>query len=167
MNPLALGVGEFQLFDKLAPADYLDNRTAKLREFYHSNPEMAREVLSVVYPHKRHRPWEHTEIQERLGIPAVAKVASQVVAQNQAVFRKIAFDFLANQLPSVSAAMEAFQASRAQQEYMDAQRNAASFPALHATQPAMMMAQQQMAYGGDPSFSAPPVHHRRHRHHTG
>lgn len=149
-----LGTGEFSLADKIQPADYILNRTDVLKRLYASDPELARQVISAVYPHDMKRHWEHSEIQERLGIAPVAK---------QAFLTKAAVEFFANQFPSLSAALDAYQASRERQMQIDAANQAAAFPALHATQPMMSPYQSMM-----PSQPA-PVHHRRHyhRHHSG
>ena len=84
-------------------------------------------------------------------LSGLSKAAEALVEAHPEVFQKIALSLLANQLPSVSAALDAFQASRAQQAQIDAQRKAESFPALHATQANTFRA-QQMAYGSDPAF---------------
>lgn len=86
--------------------------------------------------------------------------------------------FFESHFPSVAAAHQAYQQSRdyenalvAQERALEAQRQMQMYPALHSTQPAMWMAQQQGMFGGGPSLPSaptPPVHHRRHRrHHLG
>ncbi len=97
----------------------------------------------------------------------LSEAAQALVSQRPEIFQKLAMEFMANQFPSLSAAFDAYQASRAEQEGLRAQQHAAQFPALHATQPAMMAAQQQMMYGmGDMQQQQPVHHHRRHRHHS-
>lgn len=94
-------------------------------------------------------------------------IQGKVIAAKPAdVAKQAAFDAAYKFAPSLAAAYDAYSASREQQAQMEAQ----NFPALHATQPAMLQAQQQMAYGMDPSggqaFAAQPVHHRHRRHHS-
>ena len=97
---------------------------------------------------------------KNLPLGFLVKAASETLANNRVAFHKISAEFLVNQFPNLSAAIDAYQTSKAMHD-------AQAFPALHSTQPAMMMAQQQMMMGGDPSFSQQPVHHhRRHRHHS-
>lgn len=78
--------------------------------------------------------------------------ARDLVVTHPELFHKLASGILASTLPSVSAALAAFHASRQQQAYEDAQKEQARFPALHATQPDIARAQMQMAYGSDPYF---------------
>jgi hypothetical protein len=76
--------------------------------------------------------------------------------------------FMYNHLPSVAAAMDAWNTSREQQEMISRMRDAQMFPALHATQPAMRaaaMGNVETPYMQFDLGSSPPVHHRRHRHH--
>lgn len=82
-------------------------------------------------------------------LSGLSKAAEALVEAHPEVFQKIALSLLAGQLPSVSAAMAAFQASRAQQAQLEAQREALAFPALHATQPNIV---RGLAYGSDPAF---------------
>lgn len=96
---------------------------------------------------------------KNLPFSELVKAASETFTANRVAVNKVATEFFSQQFPNLSAAFDAYQASKA---VHDAQ----AFPALHATQPAMMLAQQQMMMGGDPSMSQPVVHHhRRHRHH--
>lgn len=73
--------------------------------------------------------------------------------------------FVNQYLPSLGAAFDAFEASRAQQEALDAARQRIAYPAMHFTQP--MMASYAM--GGGQEEPPPSHHHRRHhrRHHHG
>ena len=97
---------------------------------------------------------------KNLPFSELVKAAAETFATNRVAMDKLATQFFANQFPNLSAAFDAYEASKAEHD-------AQAFPALHATQPAMMMAQQQMMMGGDPSMSQQPVyHHRRHRHHS-
>ncbi len=82
-------------------------------------------------------------------LSGISKAAEMLIEARPEIFQKIAISLLSNPLPSVSAAMAAFQASRAQQAQIEAQREAMAFPALHATQPNIV---RGMAYGSDPSF---------------
>jgi hypothetical protein len=86
-------------------------------------------------------------------------------------FMKIAAPgFMYQHMPSVAAAMDAWNSSRAQQEMLAQMRQAQAFPALHATQPAMhaaAMGNSDTPYMQFDVGSSPPVHHRRHRHHQG
>jgi hypothetical protein len=102
-----------------------------------------------------------------LGLGEVAKAAAEVNRAQPQLFNKLAWSLLASQFPSVAAAMDAFQASRAQQEAQEAMMRGDPFPALHATQPNMLLAQQQAMYGGGMPTQQPVHHHRRHRHHSG
>jgi hypothetical protein len=93
------------------------------------------------------------------------KIASYVASTRPDLFEKAAMEFLASKFPSMSAAFDAYAQSRDYQKALQAQQNAAAFPALHATQPAMYYANQQMMMGETPNFAAAqPHHHRRHRH---
>lgn len=94
------------------------------------------------------------------------KIAAYVAATRPDLFQKAAAEFMASQFPSLSAAFDAYSQSREYQKALQAQQNAAAFPALHATQPAMYYANQQFMSGGTPDMAAAqPHHHRRHRHH--
>lgn len=66
--------------------------------------------------------------------------------------------------PSFGAALDAFEAERRRQDFLQAQKDAVRFPASHYTQPMM----QQYAMGGDIASAPAPSgghHHRRHHHH--
>ena len=160
MSILPLGAGEFTLADKLQPAEYINDRSEKLKQLYGLDPELARGVISSVYPHVQKRPWEHSELQQQLGLRQAVEEVTKT-----SHFQKFAFEYLAHQFPSISAAMQAFQSSRAQQAAIEAQQRGDPFPALHAFQPQGMGAQQQMAYGDGSQQFAPVIRHRRHRHH--
>ena len=135
MGLIPLGPGEFTLADKLQPAEYIHARAAKLRDLYGSNPALAQDLISMIYPHEAVRPWTHDELKEKLDLGSVAKAASEVLHTRPLLFQKFAAEFLASQFPSLAAAFDTYQASRAQQAYADAQRQAQAFPALHSTQP--------------------------------
>lgn len=89
---------------------------------------------------------------ESSSVPSITKTAVDVLGHHPELFRKLASGLLASQFPSAAAALQEFQARRAQRAAGDAEQDARRFPALHATQPAMAMARLQMAYGSDPSF---------------
>lgn len=160
MHPL-LGPDKFTLGDNIQPDDYLKHRSDLLRRLYKRDPRLTRDLVSSVYEHPLRRPWEDHEIRETLGLPAVLKTAFAAMAPEQL---KEANEYLARAFPSLSAAVDAYDHERANQEAVDAAR----YPALYATQPNVMAAFQQ-SMGGVPTGSqlgsAPPVHHRRHRHH--
>ena len=94
-----------------------------------------------------------------------AKIAAYVAATRPDLFQKAAMEFLASQFPSMSAAFDAYSQSREYQKALQAQRDAAAFPALHATQPAMYYANQQMMMGDTPNLATAQPHHHRRRHH--
>lgn len=73
----------------------------------------------------------------------IAAAAAQMAADRPEIFQKMAAEFLASQFPNMAAAFEAYRVSKERQELLEAQRQAAAFPALHATQPAMAMMNQQ------------------------
>lgn len=75
-------------------------------------------------------------------------------------FNKEATDFVQNNFPALSAAFDSYSAVREQEKQMELAKQFASYPGLMSQQPAM----REMAMTGG-SLSAPPVHHRRHRHH--
>jgi hypothetical protein len=94
------------------------------------------------------------------------KLAYYVASRRPDLFQKAAEEFFSSQFPSLSAAFDAYAQSRAYQNALQAQRDAAAFPALHATQPAMYYMNQQAMAGATPdAATAQPHHHRRHRHH--
>lgn len=93
------------------------------------------------------------------------KIASYVASTRPDLFQKAAAEFLASQFPNLSAAFDAYSQSRQYQNAMQAQRDAAAFPALHATQPAMYYANQQMMMGDTPNLATAQPHHHRRRHH--
>jgi len=93
------------------------------------------------------------------------KLASYVASTRPDLFQKAAAEFMANQFPSLSAAFDAYSQSRQYQNALQAQRDAAAFPALHATQPAMYYANQQMMMGDTPNLATAQPHHHRRRHH--
>lgn len=68
-----------------------------------------------------------------------------------------AAQFVQQHFPAFGAAFDAFEATRAQQEAMDADRQRVAYPAMHFTQPLMA----SYASGETP---APSHHHRRHHH---
>lgn len=161
MSLFSFDPGEFKYLDKLQPRSRIEERVAVLRRLYDVDPALAADVISTVYPHSRKRPWLDAEVRQRLALPEIAKAAAQVLQT------KKASEFFASAFPSLSAAVDAYDASRAQQAAMDAARRADMFPALTATQPSMYMAQQAMMGGGMPMATTPTHHHRRHRrHHT-
>jgi hypothetical protein len=102
-----------------------------------------------------------------MNLQGLTQAAIATVLAKPEAFQKIATEFLASNFPSLSAAFDAYGASRDYQSQAQAQRDAMNFPALHATQPAMMMANQQAMYGGGQDYSSPPVHHHRRHHHSG
>lgn len=93
------------------------------------------------------------------------KIAAYVAATRPDLFQKAAAEFMASQFPNLSAAFDAYSQSRQYQDAMQAQRDAAAFPALHATQPAMYYANQQMMMGDTPNLATAQPHHHRRRHH--
>lgn len=153
MTPLDLAVGEFGLSDKIQPYEHIQGRLNALRKAYAVHPEIAREVISYAWPHAQNRPWTHDELHERLGLQP-----QQIAEKAASVFLKsAAAQFVQQYFPAFGAAFDAFEATRAQQEALDAERQRVAYPAMHFTQP------QMASYA---SGETPPVHHR-HRHHSG
>lgn len=94
------------------------------------------------------------------------KLAHYVAGHRPDLFQKAAAEFLASQFPRLSAAFDAYSQFRSDLNLLQMQRDAAAFPALHATQPAMYYMNQQAMLGDTPNvIAAQPHHHRRHRHH--
>lgn len=153
MTLIPLGYGEFTTTDKLQSSDYIESRAQALRDLYGAHPEATRKLISMLYPHERDRPWEPQELEARIKYvrPEVQKVAEEFV--------------LSSMFPNVSAALQAYQASKAQQDAAEYAANAAKFPALYSTQPQMVAMQQQQGVLGGYGDTPAPVHHRRHRHH--
>lgn len=154
---LDLNPGEFFLTDKMQPQGHLEERLKILREAYAKDPEMTRAVLSYTLPHRRGRYWTHEELAERLALPPVVEGAMKAAAW---MLKEASSQFLAAHFPSVGAAWDAWDTSRAQQAAIEAQAEQLKYPALSFTQPRMM----EYAMGGGQA-APPPVHHRRHRHH--
>ena len=153
MTPLDLAVGEFGLSDKIQPYEHIQGRLNALRKAYAVHPEIAREVISYAWPHAQNRPWTHDELHERLGLQP-----QQVAEKAASVFlTSAAAQFVQQYFPAFGAAFDAFEATRAQQEALDADRQRVAYPAMHFTQPLMA------SYA---SGETPPAHHR-HRHHAG
>lgn len=92
--------------------------------------------------YKRKKAREESEFLEKAAAPYLKAAAAQFVQQY---------------FPAFGAAFDAFEATRAQQEAMDADRQRVAYPAMHFTQP------QMASYA---SGEAPAPHHR-HRHHSG
>lgn len=91
------------------------------------------------------------------------KFAAYAVSRRPEIFQKVAAEFLASEFPGLSAAIDEYDQVRQQQQVLKAQRAAAMFPALHATQPAMYYANQQLMRGDTPDMAAAQPHHWRHR----
>lgn len=99
-------------------------------------------ALGAAYGAGKHKSGNTTGVEEKIAAIYLKSAAAQFVQQY---------------FPAFGAAFDAFEATRAQQEAMDADRQRASYPAMHFTQPLMA------SYA---SGEAPPTHHR-HRHHSG
>lgn len=158
MNPL-VGDNEFTLTDKLENPAYLDGRLNALRRLYRKDKRLAREIVSYAWPHERERPWTHSELRAKLYAQGGEKMAALLL-------KEAASEFLYNHLPSVGAAFDAFDAERAHQDAIEAQREAQRYPSMAFTQP---MAQQYAMGGGLSGMGASPAptHHRHRRHHHG
>ena len=155
MSLIPYAPGEFSIGDKLQPHEYIKSRTDVLKRLYGVDSNLARDVISMVYPHEAKRPWTDEEIRSRLELPtdvAQALQASPVI--------KAASEFLASNFPSLSSAFSAYEQERQRQAMIADMESRQRFPGLHATQPEMasMFQQQQQGF-------APIVHHRR-RHHA-
>lgn len=100
---------------------------------------------------------------------AVSQVVGSLHPEQRkfAGLRKFAAEYVMSSLfPNLSAAFQAYQSSKEEENSREYAANAMKFPALHSSQPQMLAMQQQMMYGGGMGASpAQPVHHRRHRHH--
>lgn len=155
MSLIPFAPGEFSLGDKIQPHEYIKSRAEVLKRLYGVDSNLARDVISVVYPHEAKRPWTDEEIRARLELPtemAQALQTSPVV--------KAASEFLAANFPSLSSAFSAYEQERQRQAYLADAEARQRFPGLHATQPEMAsMFQQSQGF-------APPVHHRHRRHHV-
>lgn len=160
MNEL-LGTGEFSLADKVQAPEHLEGRLRALRKLYRADPRLAASVVSYGWPHPQKRTWTEEELAERLGVRH--KVAYEVAAR---YLKEAAAEFVDSYLPSVGAAWDAFEQTRAQQAAQQEAIDQERYPALSMTQPMMAsyMLGQQMGMGG-PTTNSQPTHHRHRRHH--
>lgn len=119
----------------------IDERAEELESIYGVSKEATLKVLSALHPEDATR-------------ATIAKFATEYI--------------MSSMFPNLSAAFDAYQQSKEQEDAQEYAANAARFPALHATQPQMLAMQQNAMFGGGmPMGGAPPVHHRRHRRHHG
>lgn len=99
-------------------------------------------ALGAAYGAGKHKSGNPTGVEEKIASVFLKSAAAQFVQQY---------------FPAFGAAFDAFEATRAQQEALDADRQRVAYPAMHFTQPLMA------SYA---SGEAPAPHHR-HRHHSG